>query len=346
MTSSAPSLSERRGERLPSVDGLRGLAALIVLVSHAIFDGPPAIGHVPAWFHNGGNLAVDLFFILSGMTLTYVYDGRAFNYGDFIASRARRTYPMAILGALLVAPFVDPQKLAELYATTVTMTEAFTGNSPINVPSWSISVEWVLYLAFPIFRQVPFRGMAGLALLAVIATIDHVLSFRNQGSLAVLRALPEFLEGVVLARMANREHPFWSSDIGFYCVLALTGAFFAVGDWLVVLGFPALVWSAVCNRGLPARILNSRPLCWLGDISYSVYILQWAVVLACWQLHTGPVVTVVASVLFGAAGHYLVDVPCRRYLTRLPILGSQPRDPVRARQRRVSLHPEAVRGRA
>ncbi len=99
MTSLKPSLSTK--PRFEILDGLRGVAALIVVAFHIfeIHSGGPALQII-----NHGYLAVDFFFALSGFVLGYAYDdrwGRGLNFKGFVKRRLIRLQPMVLMGATL-----------------------------------------------------------------------------------------------------------------------------------------------------------------------------------------------------------------------------------------------------
>lgn len=86
------------------LDGLRGVAALLVLFYH-IFEGLSfAAGGTPITVINHGYLAVDFFFILSGFVISYAYDdrwGKTMTTGNFFKRRLIRLHPMIIMGVIL-----------------------------------------------------------------------------------------------------------------------------------------------------------------------------------------------------------------------------------------------------
>ena len=88
------------------LDGLRGVAALLVVWYH-IFEGFQFAGNKPVIdFINHGYLAVDFFFILSGFVVGYAYDnrwGKTLTLGGFFRRRLIRLQPMVIMGAVIGA---------------------------------------------------------------------------------------------------------------------------------------------------------------------------------------------------------------------------------------------------
>lgn len=88
----------------PLLDGLRGVAAFIVVWYH-IFEGFQFAGGKPTIdFINHGYLAVDFFFILSGFVIGYAYDdrwGKTLTLGGFFRRRLIRLHPMVVMGATI-----------------------------------------------------------------------------------------------------------------------------------------------------------------------------------------------------------------------------------------------------
>ena len=88
------------------LDGLRGVAALLVVWYH-VFEGYQFAGGKPVIdFANHGYLAVDFFFILSGFVIGYAYDSRwksGLTLGSFFKRRLIRLHPMVIMGVIIGA---------------------------------------------------------------------------------------------------------------------------------------------------------------------------------------------------------------------------------------------------
>ena len=86
------------------LDGLRGVAAMLVVWYH-VFEGFQFAGNKPVIdFINHGYLAVDFFFMLSGFVIGYAYDdrwGKSLTMGGFFRRRLIRLHPMVMLGALI-----------------------------------------------------------------------------------------------------------------------------------------------------------------------------------------------------------------------------------------------------
>lgn len=156
------------------LDGLRGTAALLVVIYH-VFEGLAfAAGSDVIEVMNHGYLAVDFFFLLSGFVIGYAYDdrvGRTMSTGSFIKRRLIRLHPLIVFGAVVgVVAFVMQGSvkwdgshvalslvmLSLLYAMFFIPAVPGTamdvrGNGemfPLNGPSWSLFFEYIGNLAY------------------------------------------------------------------------------------------------------------------------------------------------------------------------------------------------------
>ncbi len=172
------------------LDGLRGVAALLV-VWHHVFEGYQFAGNRPyIEYMNHGYLAVDFFFILSGFVIGYAYDdrwGKSLTAGNFFKRRLIRLHPMVIMGALIgFAAFAatgferwDGTR-ATLAATLLALAAAMfmlpalpgmprevRGNGemfPLNGPCWSLFFEYIGNVVYAfLLRFLPTRALGWLA---------------------------------------------------------------------------------------------------------------------------------------------------------------------------------------
>lgn len=340
---------------LPSLTSLRGIAAVAVVVFHASYFTANYAGGAPPGLWQRGYLAVDLFFFLSGFVLTHVYRDRFEGthhwpaIGRFFWARFCRVYPASIfttgvlafkyvLGTLFLPP--DVSFKAQLTAAVFLMQVPWLDSVAINGPSWSISAECYAYLLFPFAVPLIYRlresnaaVLFGLLLLAV--AFDHPFvageDTRTYGGGALLRALPEFMGGVMAYRAyANgRLLWLWQKDLTFLGVIAAIVACLLVDmpDGVIVLLLLALLFASVANTGRVTGLLGAGPLRWLGEISYSVYIFQnvafsLLTAVCAWLVAQGldgarfAAIAVLFVVASGALVHRCIDVPLRAALRR------------------------------
>ncbi len=186
--------------RLDYLDGLRGLAALYVVMHHAYYGLtleaalPPTVAHLTYWLFLGRS-AVDIFIVLSGycLMMPVVRAGTGCLPGgiaDFVRRRARRILPpfyAALLLSLAAIAFVPALHSAPAESLWATALPAFTPgvllshvllihnfdpswHSKIDYPMWSVATEWQIYFLFPLLL-LPVRRRAGMAAMLLTAFV-------------------------------------------------------------------------------------------------------------------------------------------------------------------------------
>ena len=252
-----------------------------------------------------GYLGVDGFFLLSGMLLAHVHPHlgwRGHALGAFWARRLLRIYPVhlaiiAVLILMLAAAALaghaprDPGRFSgrELALNLLLVHGwGFSDRWAWNYPSWSISTEWLGYLAFPfLWRAVRGLGdaaVAGLAvtMLAALAVVarGHGVGLNLTYGGAIGRLLPEFVAGMAVARLSSRIARHVRGWVLSGAGLLWTAAAIATPfDALVVAGLLlalcGLLVSAMQHRPpLLARVPGFETM---GRLSYAFY-MSFAVV--------------------------------------------------------------------
>jgi peptidoglycan/LPS O-acetylase OafA/YrhL len=157
-----------------------------------------------------------------------------------------------------------------------------------------------------------------------------------------LRCLPEFLIGILIYSIYEQAlfARLLASDLALGLALAAVCAlvYTAASDLGIVSLFPGLILAAVRNEGCLRRLLNAAPLRWLGDISYSLYLVHWFVLfalvgtvrrlpgLSLRQLPpTGSLLAalslIVVSVALAAVTYRVIEVRGRQWLRRRLVVG-------------------------
>lgn len=298
---------------VPGLTSLRGVAAAFVVIFHGAAIWLPEVARHTKLF-TFAYVWVDLFFLLSGFVLgqTHGDDFAHFSRDTtrrFFQKRFARIMPMhlAVLAALVVfrlaarGPLGDFAPWTRLVyphapnwgelARTVFLVHAwgFESRGIWNLPSWSISVEWAVYLGFPLAAwalrrsAAPARwvvvvgGLGAIVLLSVThGSID--LAFDGTG---LLRGIPEFLVGLSLSYLVKGNA---MARLATQCGRAgvHTAVLLVIGVCLHFGRFDAfIVWLFVplllgAYRGAPAvnAFWSLRPVHWFGEVSYSVYLLH------------------------------------------------------------------------
>jgi peptidoglycan/LPS O-acetylase OafA/YrhL len=303
-------------EHLASLTPLRGIAALWVVLFHYCWHFPAVHPDRYTGAVYKGYLAVDLFFILSGFVISHVYH-RTFaqrvtgpSYRDFLKARVARIYPLHLTVLLLFVvtalgeralayaqrgsfgpiPLVGERSLGAFFANLLMLQGIWARELSWNDPAWSISLEFLAYFLFPLWfpwlwRAAPAAKICagGLFLIALgwlaYSTGDDFNQWNGVG--AILRCLPEFLIGALLysAYRSQVLAPVLATDTALVTatLLLCTLLHFAGPDFTIVPLFALLILTAVSNKGRLGPLLNSALFLWLGNISYSLYLIHWFV---------------------------------------------------------------------
>jgi peptidoglycan/LPS O-acetylase OafA/YrhL len=345
---------------LPPLTGIRALAALLVLAMHTE-QNVPAGAEAILPFVARGYLGVDFFFVLSGYIITHVYFASLASPNFeavriFLWHRFVRLYPVHITvlaGLVAVVSFVgaagyvlnNPQEWQWkdlLWQLTLLQAWGVTQSPGWNSPAWSISAEWFAYLLFPLLAPalvwVRRQGTALLIALAALGTTALLFATAGWilntwvGAPALTRVFGEFLCGAALCRSVALSHGArgFEGDIlaGGAFAAFLFGASIGFGDFALVALLAVTILGTAMSRGSWTRILGTGPLLWLGEISYSVYMVHFPVLIVVrrfWErlgfaewgpagkvsafLATDLLVVALAAVLF-----YLVERPVRARL--------------------------------
>jgi len=270
MPSTDVKMNAKSGGRLAALDGVRGLAALIVLAHHSLytnaaFPGTPGSGHAaqgsamwwlsytPLKLATAGWESVIVFFVLSGLVVTLpVVRKRAFDWIAYFPRRAVRLMVPVIASVLLAAAFVMaiPQKSTQPDGTwlsdsstpnfsweyIVKAWDLLGGDGQINNPLWSLRWELIFSLALPVFVVAALAvrkwWLGGLAAAVVLTWLGVRV---DSGALSYL---PAFFVGAVLAVRLEAVRNFADRMNArrfhhpFWFALTLGGSMLMIAPWL------------------------------------------------------------------------------------------------------------------
>lgn len=185
-------MNEQNYERLPVMDGLRGISIFAVMYQH--FFCPmlssyfvPGFPEVPAPYFSFGWLAVNLFFIHSGFVLYRPYADkiREMSFSDFYRRRFFRLMPLfafMILVATLLRPLTAEVRIQEalLALTTLNLYTFYHWFSPLNGSWWSIGLELTFSLLFPLL-WLASRKSSAWKLYAYVALLAFFVRMQGAG---------------------------------------------------------------------------------------------------------------------------------------------------------------------
>jgi len=304
----------RQTPRVQALDGIRGVAALYVVLHHCwllSFRGYPA-NNGPVWLGwlLYGHLAVVVFIVLSGFSLALAPARRGWRLGvvNFAQRRAWRILPAywaALTLSLVIASAVTPSLHSgppngrSVVVYGLLLQDVLRAPIPNNA-FWSIAVEVELYFVFPLLVLMRRRAGATVTMAAVLLPVVALGVFRPSFATAdkltgmAPQFAPLFAAGVVAAgvvaagaRMRRMRWAWLAAAAGtpVLLVVVANGSVWTVNHyyWIDLAISPpiALVLAALAagQAQLLARLLTSRPLRTLGACSYSLYLIHVPILL-------------------------------------------------------------------
>jgi peptidoglycan/LPS O-acetylase OafA/YrhL len=339
-------------DRVASLTGVRAVAALLVLGTHAAYTTGKYTHGFVGLVYSRLEIGVPIFFVLSGYLLfgpwvrAAVGGQAAPSVRRYAWHRVRRIMPayvVTVLAAYVVYHFrsagPNPGHTWIGLLRNLTLTQIYTDKYAFDgylhqglTQMWSLAVEVAFYVALPVLawlllvvvcrrRWRPGLLLTGLAVLALVSpawmVLVHTTDFLPEGARLWLPGyLAWFIGGMlltVLGAMGVRVYGFiavtlalvsflivstpiagepTTSPTGITEALVKTGAYAAIATLMVA---PL----ALGNRGLYARLLATRPMVWLGEISYEIFLVHLVVMeIAMVEVLRWPVYTGSAPALF------------------------------------------------
>lgn len=293
-----------------ALDGLRGIAVVVVVVFHLGKRLWPSAGN---WLLPGGTIGVDVFFVLSGFLITSLLLDEHVRHGALdMAAFARRRFWRLVPGlvslfaiVLLVAALgpglVVPEALwSAVWALTFTANLAFMNGGPmIEIHLWSVAIEGQFYLLWGLVLAAALRFPRGrvivtaAALGGIVATTWWRSAELAGGTNPMLVYVSTFcrldapLIGAVAAVANAAGRLGWlrgrtarvTGAVGLVplgvaaFVLQPTDRLYSLGTTVVALASACVILGATAaGEGVLVRVLTFRPLVLVGVISYSLYL--------------------------------------------------------------------------
>lgn len=286
-------------KRILSLDGLRGLAVLLVVVSHGTMNVFP------------GGIGVDIFFVLSGFLITRLLvsensETGSINYRKFLKRRLIRLYPPLIFTVILAfitsltinhstlinLDFIKSSMIALFYASPWFLT--FTNwDGSYYRHTWSLGVEEAFYIVWPVVFLLlsRIRNLRTLLLLSVgVITLSYPVFLSASGiqldnfSSLILR-FGGLLLGCALAlveKQPTNNYPLALGCFGIVCALFITMP--GLASLVTAFSTTGILWS-LSNTGqsetpsFSVRLFTNRVLVWFGKISYELYLVHYVLLI-------------------------------------------------------------------
>jgi len=275
--------------RVVELDALRGLAAVAVMAYHYTTRYSEQIGHVGGMPLDllAGKYGVQLFFLISGFVIFMTLE-RTRTAMDFVVSRFSRLFPAYWTGLSLTALVVytiglpiQQLPLRDLLSN-YTMVQEFLGFEHLDGSYWTLQIELFFYVQMLMWfllgqlKRIHWIIATWLVLAAIEGLCEkHQVHFSYAlRELMILRFIPFFAMGILFYRLRQRPEE-WRLNV---LMIALSLLAIAVGErpiFLAVAVFCCAVFTAFTAGWL--RFLNRRVFAFLGEISYSLYLVHQAI---------------------------------------------------------------------
>lgn len=292
--------------KILTIQYMRGLAALLVVAAHnSIFLGEHWVKSIP------GALGVDVFFIVSGFIMTYITHHAPDRADVFLVKRFFRIWPPLFVIWLTSFIFVNQERsLSQIACTLYFCLQDYSrpgptfGYSPLG-PPWTLSYEVMFYSVFAVAMSISYRYRSFLCALIFMATMLGFQLFYNGNfdlssqvspeiavthwwqawiKLASNTITIEFITGMALAELMVNDKISKSPIIRAvaWMAAAVTSVFVIIrgpqvfgmsgGFWPA-----AVIMASVITLSSHKKTTSFRLLSFLGDISYSLYLIHYPV---------------------------------------------------------------------
>tara|TARA_B100000427_G_scaffold250823_1_gene214067 strand:- start:3430 stop:5358 length:1929 start_codon:yes stop_codon:yes gene_type:complete len=329
--------------RIFALDGVRGLAVVVVVIYHAWPSVLP-----------GGWIGVSVFFTLSGFLITQIvvrdHEMTRSSMAIFWGRRARRLLPAAIATIVITVATVaaidlgllrdvSEEGLAAIFyvhnwwaiSETGGYWEIFNSDPRPFAHLWSLSIEEQVYLFWPLL--IVLLGLRkALMVGAIVIAIGLFIWWGNADAyFATPFRFAEVFAGAVLAYVVKKNPQIKISGLlaAIAAVGLIWGVFvlkesdpFVTQGALLLIGTAAMVVTGYALRETkPNLFVGSKPLAWLGQRSYAIYLFHWPFLEL---LDTSPFLAIGLTLLTAEISHHVLEWPIRtgkRIKRPLPTLG-------------------------
>ncbi len=280
----------------------RFIAAMVVVLHHYCNKFFPFNTSYLSNFIDQGGIAVSFFFFLSGVVLSVSYwDKGVSSAKDFWLKRFARIYPVYFLGFIMVVGFsliggspID--FVSAVYQALVLHAWNPSYTLDINYPSWSISVEMLFYFSFPFligyFKKRSISHLVGVtAVLYILGIVQYLYMkewhqlFRDGFPVWHLNTFVFGILGGVLIVNLRSKNLNYKIDPLWWWVAGSLAIYFILNTRNVIQdnchnGTLSPIFLLICvglalDKSVVSKWLSAKPLVYLGNASYAMYILQF-----------------------------------------------------------------------
>jgi len=341
--------------RLEQLTFTRFLAAISIVIFHFgqnVF--PFSLDNIDFIFKQA-NVGVSYFFILSGFVMIIAYANKdKIKFGDYIKRRFARIYPVYFLAIVILIPYfiiTDTPFAYEGLILNITMVQSWVPGYALsfNTPVWSLSVEMLFYLSFPFLFNQFYKKYSYKKLIIPISFIFilsqlalHILKYSSfyDGSPSAshdfifhfpLMHFSEFIIGNLAGMFFLNGIKIRNYDLSIIALILLVAFLlkFNIGvnlhnGMLAFLFIPIIILISA-NNGIITKLSNNKFLIFLGEISYSIYILQFPIyagnkwIMKQANINNSAVIFysfLIVLMIFSAISYKYFETPIRKFINK------------------------------
>ena len=333
------------------IDGLRAIAVLLVVLYHAKFPVP------------GGFIGVDVFFVISGFLITLIMDKEiregAFTFRSFYVRRIKRLVPaFAFMLAILFmycSYYLMPEDLLSFSKSALFSMLGISNfyfflntnyfDSSATEPllhTWSLSVEEQFYVFWPLILLALYKTkkssvktivFSALFIASLATSQYYAINSKNMAYMMLPFRFFELMMGAMVAIQFRTVSEFLSKFRAspYLGIALITASAFLLNDESVFPGLgaiPACLGAAILlasgfNDGWCNKLLTSKPVVYVGKVSYSFYLWHWPfLILAVYRdiqlTALNASLLVIASFAMASFSYHFVEQPFRKAKLTFP----------------------------
>lgn len=324
---------------ITALTGIRGLFAIYVMFYHI---NPMASKNLFLW---NGYLSVDLFFILSGFILCFVYQNKfsknvlPTDYLNFLFNRLCRIYPLYFIATTVVFIFYLTNRnystLLYDYTINIFFVQSVTGSGFV-APAWSLATEVIAYFFVPFLILLLFKAKQSIFILSFASIcMLGIVSYKTAdlnvytGWEAIARCTSDYVLGVLSYQifLSTKDE---SKNNNISCLVTLLISLLLLSfkglDLLVIPLFVLLIPLIATSNGIVVKLLSIAPVYYLGEISYSVYIwhgvvsrqFSWQVRQLAETMQINPLwLMVCLSLIISIITYHTIEKPSQKILKKV-----------------------------
>ncbi len=331
---------------ISSMEGIRGVAALLVFIEHYVVALEDKVGinqqfwiyDLFLWLKNIGNVGVELFFVLSGYLIYGTVISKQKPFLQYMWRRIKRIYPtfIAVFILYLFLSFLIPEQnkipignsaaLIFILQNVLFLPPLFTDTELLIRVAWSLSYEVFFYILIPvvvgIFRLRHWKVNQRILFFALVTICGFSYYLYYTGPIRMLM----FVAGILLFEVINskpnkKTTPYLGSVLFLLSLVSIVMLMvfnIPQGGWwrtvILYICFFMLCYECFSWQSPSSKLFSFTPLRWFGNMSYSYYLIhglavKFIIILFSKTYFATQINDLISFVVLGVGVYFLTLIP-------------------------------------